>query len=253
MWSAEQFVRALEPHVERYKTDNAWVSWWSDEDIDNAWRMYSTSSTSSLGFLLLGDTKIRKDETLLMNFGTATAHDIQEVQERALVAELSDRRRVISHGTAPDIHYEAAKGPGSILSDDKWTPMLNDSFMLGGIHAGMDFHLAEDFFQSRTARLQDQTPMTKWKYFFRDNPASFWSDRFGPRVFARECIGLKSAGYTPHFAHHGLVFVGGGGPGSLDFASYLQAVTDYGLTSRDKTLALRTIAEFLFNDRDALS
>ena len=70
-------------------------------------------------------------------------------------------------------------------------------------------------------------------------------------MFARECIGLKIAGYKPNFANHGLVFSGGSGMG-LDFAKYLQAVTDAGLTGRNKMLAMQNISEFLFGDRNAL-
>ncbi len=251
MWSLEEFVCALQPQVPRYKSDNAWVSWWSDEDVFNCWRMYKTSSRSQLGFLLLGDTKIRKDQSLLMNFGTATAHNIQEEEERKLVARLSDQRKVISAGTA-GVRYDPAKGTGSILSDDKWTPMLNDSFMLGGLHVGAEFHLAEDLFASKTMNLVGSTPQEKWLHFFRQNKLSFWDLNRGiPRVFARECLGLKTAGYKPHFSDHGLAFSGNDGV-SVDFERYLRVITESGLTSNNMTLAMQTISEFLFNDRAAL-
>jgi hypothetical protein len=251
MLSPEDFVKALEPHVARYKSDNSWVSWWSDEDILNSWDMYRTSSTSSLGFLLLGDTKIRMDQNLLMNFGTATAHSIQEEKERALVAELSDRRKVMSFGTK-GVKYEKAKGTGSILSDDKWTPMLNDAFMLGGLHAGFSFTLAEDFFHSKTAHLQGKTAQEKWQHFFQTNKISFWDHgRQIPRVFARECMGLKAAGYRPTFSEHGLVFSGGSGIG-LDFDKYLKIITTSGLTDKDLNRVMKHISEFLFNDPEAL-
>ena len=248
MWTLQSFVPALTPHVQQYKTDNAWVSWWSDDDVYNAWRMYKTSSTSSLGFLLLGDTKIRKDQTLLMNFGTATAHDIQEKEERRIVAELSDRRKVMSYGTS-GVRYEPAQGTGSILSDNKWTPMLNDSFMLGGIHSGAEFHLAEDFFNAKTAHLSGMAAKDKWLHFFQKNKLTFWGG-FGPRVFSRECICLKAAGYKPNFANHGLVF--SNGAGSFDYGKCLRVVNTSGLTNRNMTLAMQSISEFLFDDPNAL-
>jgi hypothetical protein len=248
MLTIEQFTRELTPLVERYKTDNAWVKWWTDEDIYYAWRMYKTSSTASLGFLLLGDTKIRKDQTLLMNFGTATANNIQEENERRVIAEISDRRKVMSYGTK-GIKYETAKGTGSVLSDDKWTPMLNDSFMMGGIHSGSQFHLAEDFFFAKTSRLGAISPQEKWLHFFKNNPLSFWA-AFGPRVFSRECICLKAAGYRPNFSDHGLVFTCPASP--LTFEQCLQAVTQSGLTGGNKNLVIQNISDFLFNDKNAL-
>jgi hypothetical protein len=250
MWNATNFVTALLPQVQRYKADNSWVRWWSGEDVFNAWRMYKTSSTASLGFLLLGDTKIRKDNSLLMNFGTATAHNIQEQQERELVAQLTKQRDALSRGGAMDNQYGAVKGPGSILSDDKWTPMLNDSFMLGGMHKGSEFHLAEDLFHAKTAHLQGMTAREKWNYFFNETPTTFWNNGV-PRVFARECIGLKLAGYRPHFSEFALVFSGAGGM-RLDFSQYLQGVTNAGLTGGSKAAAISEISTFLFNDPGAL-
>ena len=154
----------------------------------------------------------------------------------------------MSYGTS-DVKYQPAKGTGSILSDDKWTPMLNDSFMLGGIHSGADFQLAEEFFHSKTARLGNVSPKDKWLHFFQQNKLTFWAP-FGPRVFARECICLKAAGYKPNFANHGLVFTGGGG--SIDFAKCLRVVNTSGLTNKNMSLTMQSISEFLFDDRNAL-
>lgn len=234
--------------VERYHKDNAWVKWWAEDDVLNAWKMYKTSSNTQLGFLLLGDTKIRKDQSLLMNFGTTTANDIQEAEERRVIAEISDRRKVMSYGTR-GVKYLPAKGTGSILSDSRWTPMLNDSFVLGGIHKGSQFHLAEELFHAKTSRVTAATPREKWLHFFNHNPLSFWAS-FGPRVFARECICLKAAGYRPNFSNFGLVFSGPATP--IKFESVLQAITQSGLTASNKTLAMQNISSFLFNDKNAL-
>ena len=45
--------------------------------------------------------------------------------------------------------------------------MLNDSFMLGGIHSGAEFHLAEELFFS-IAGTVGGTSEEKWKYFFSE-------------------------------------------------------------------------------------
>ena len=249
LYDVDGFVAALAPHVEKYKHDNSWVSWWTKDDVYNSWRMYKTAGTSSLGFLLLGDTKIRKDATLLMNFGTATAHDIQEEPERRLVAMLSDRRRMISRGTA-GVHYQPAKGTGSILSDNKWTPMLNDSFMLGGIHAGQNFILAEDDFFGQTQRRPATSAKEKWLYYFQKNKVTFWNDQFGPRVFARECICLKAAGYRPSFNNLQLGFEKGAG--TLNFDKCLRVLNTSGFTNKNKALLMKSISDFLFDDANAL-
>ncbi len=250
MWQLGEFVEKLEHLEQQYHDDNAWVSWWSHRDVLNCWRMYNTSKRPSTGFLLLGDTKIRSSVELLMNFGTATAHDIQEEEEREVVAALTRRRAAM--GT-PAIQYDQVKGTGSILSDDKWTPMLNDSFMLGGIHKGLEFHLAENLFHANTLHMQGMTAAEKWRYFFQTNPMSFWDNRYGiPRVFARECIGLKTAGYRPFFSDYSLIFHGPAASTQFDFAQYLAAINTAGLTANNKAAAMEAISDFLFGDRDAI-
>jgi len=250
-WNIVGFTYELWPQVQRYHDENGWVTWWTQEDIWNCWRMYKTASASSLGFLLLGDTKIRKDESLLMNFGTTTAHNIQEEAERKTLERLAKERNDLSRNTQ-NIKYPAPKGPGSILSDDKWTPMLNVSFMLGGIHSGAEFHLAEELFFS-IAGTVGGTSEEKWKYFFQNNKASLWDVTHNiPRVFARECVGLKTAGYKPFFSDHSLIFRSPGPSKGLTFEKYLTAISTSGLTANDKTLAIQNVAEFLFNDQSYL-
>ena len=248
MMNIAQFSTQLYQLLDRYQQDNAWVKWWAADDIHNSWKMYKTSSNTQLGFLLLGDTKIRKDRSLLMNFGTTTANDIQEAEERRVIAEISDQRKVMSYGTQ-GITYQPAKGLGSILSDSRWTPMLNDSFVLGGIHSGAEFHLAEALFQAKSGRKINLSVKEKWLHFFKNNPLTFWAD-FGPRVFARECICLQAAGYQPVFSSLGLVFAGPAK--NVSFDTLLTAITQSGLTAGNKHLAMANISRFLFDDEKVL-
>ena len=253
MWGATEFFYQLRMMEWTYHHDNAWVRWWSDQDIVNCWRMYNTSKRPSTGFLLLGDKKIRTCEVLLKNFGTATANKLERPNERLLVEKLNKWRQGLNVNTShppAKVQYNDVEGTGSILLNP-WTPMLNDSFMLGGIHNGLAFHLAEDLFHANTLHMQGMTADEKWRDFFQTNPM-FWDNNTGsPRIFARECIGLKAAGYRPFFSDYSLIFHGPAAP-QFNFALYLAAINTAGLTAYNKAAAMEAISDFLFGDRDAI-
>jgi hypothetical protein len=64
-WNYFGFVQALnECHDYRKDPVNSWCTWWSKNpmmDAVNAWRLYQCALKSSLGMLILGSAKIRKD------------------------------------------------------------------------------------------------------------------------------------------------------------------------------------------------
>ena len=68
---------------------------------------------------------------------------LPQLEELKLVEELEKRR---SAGRSAPALRDAPKvlGSGSILNDRNWTPLLNDSFILGGVHGNREFHFAED-------------------------------------------------------------------------------------------------------------
>lgn len=274
MWSSLQFLNHLEPLYEQYKTDNRWVSWWTNPqtDILNSWRLYRAAYQSSVGFLLLGDTKIRKDPALVMNFGLSSAGGVQDPPEVRLVEELQRKRGLVP----ADRNAPRVVGVGSILSDKNWTPMLNDSFVLGGIHRGQQFHLAEDeahrFMNRPTSGPQTigrealeqrravfgaavrfqpgaEAVYRAWKEFFRANPTQFWGP-WGPRVFAREVLGLRAFGYHPVFKEQALIFTTAspGTSSQATFSEYLNTLRSVNFQVPDRAAILTAIRQYLFFD-----
>lgn len=142
----------------RYKS--AWGTWLSpQETINNAWLLYSTLLRPSdeksdsglwLDFQLLGDTKIRTDPTLLANFGNTEATGLQGVdEENAVASAVALLLKAKSDDGSPLASREGsardAMRGGVILSEAGWSTMLNDAFMLAGIHEKKDFHFVGEF------------------------------------------------------------------------------------------------------------
>ena len=151
-------------------------------------------------------------------------------------------------------------GSGSILSTRGWSPMLNDAFIMGGVHAGHQFHVALNndesglFDRTKNAGLSTRD---NWRLFFRANPRSLWdSERGVPRVLMREFICLKASGYAPNFEREQLIF-GNKKDGAADkavFRVYLTALHELGFqrASESKDKLAKAVSEFLFEDGDAL-
>jgi hypothetical protein len=151
-------------------------------------------------------------------------------------------------------------GSGSILSTRGWSPMLNDAFIMGGVHSGHQFHVALNndesglFDRTKNAGLSTRD---NWRLFFRANPRSLWdSERGVPRVLMREFICLKASGYAPNFDREQLIF-GNKKDGAADkavFRVYLTALHELGFqrASESKDKLAKAVSEFLFEDGDAL-
>jgi hypothetical protein len=183
--------------------------------IISAYRVYKLARTAPLGLILLGDTKIRKDALLIANVGLLSAGGVQDPEERALLAETTKKSQG-THQPPPIV------GAGTILSDATWSPILNDSLVIGGANGHREFHFAEDRartvsatgFRARLAQAVQSGPalnlspaQAKWHEFFRRNPDSFWNSMAKiPRVLARELIGLQAFGYSPQFFEQQLSF-----------------------------------------------
>jgi hypothetical protein len=255
-----QFVSALSECGDyRQSPFNRWCTWWSKDprtDVLNAWRLYNCANRASVGMLLLGGAKIRKDPALLGNFGISSQAGPYDPEEKAIVAELERLRGTqrLAPGLtdAPDV-----AGLGSILSDRTWTPLLNDAFILGGAHAGHEFHLVEDavdnYFNFRKTRAtfepERATTTEKWMGFFKAHPELLWDQKLGnPRVLARELIGLKTCGYEPQFFPVQLSFAKTS-TGHPTFKSYHNALAAANCRPGQSAELLRYISRFLF-DRD---
>jgi hypothetical protein len=269
MWTNEEFWTRAIACWDRYRSQDGWFKWGvgnTDARLLAGLKMYCNVSQGRL-MPLLGDAKIRQDETLVMNFGLASGSGSEDQE---MIDKLNAKRRNIALNTShPAIPIS---GSGAILNDQKWSPLVNDSFILGGSHRGMEFHLAlQDFNQFDMERQKARqafgsvapkyaTPartsehyQQKWKLYLIANPEVLWNSAFNvPRIFARELVGLKAFGYIPDFNAAGLGFRKAGG-GAADFATYLSALAEAGFIGPDKPRIISTVSEFLFENKNALS
>jgi hypothetical protein len=150
-------------------------------------------------------------------------------------------------------------GSGSILSTRGWSPMLNDSFIMGGVHSGHQFNVV---LTSEEQALYDRsmnsglTGRDNWRLFMRANPGMLWdSGRGVPRVLMREFICLLASGCKPEFERQALMFSSPKSPPSeASFKGYLEALHGVGFhdPERSKDKVVSKVAEFLFADKEAL-
>jgi len=272
MWTNEEFWMRASKCWNQYQSQEDWFKDWRNRNADlyilAGLKMYRSVSLGGL-MPLLGDAKIRQDGTLVGNFGLASGSGSED---QKMIDKLNKDRKDIAHKSiAPAI---PVSGSGSILNDKKWSPLVNDSFILGGVHRGMEFHLALQDFDQFDQELQNRrqafgpvapqyaaarvrTPeyyQQKWKVYLIANPEVLWNGSFAcPRIFARELIGLKTFGYVPSFNFGGLGFRPGSGGGNADFFQYLTALREAGFATLDKARILSSISGFLFGDAKGLN
>ena len=251
-WNSLQFMDALKACGTRYVSDNSWHKWGDQHRYSmDAFKLYHRASTNALGMLLLGSGKIRFDNGLLGNFGMTSGSGtddkmLEKVQ--GLQAQRTAMRTAPGMRDAPKV-----VGPGSILSDRNWSPLLNDSYILGGVHAGFEFHFAEDAASAEFATMPVQlTPAQKWQAFIKKHPETFWDDKNHlPRVLSRELIGLKTFGYRPEFSVHQLS-LRPTGSGNATFIRYLEALAAGGYTGKNRVRMFEVLSVFLFGTVAAL-
>jgi len=135
---------------------------WGGE-IDHAWLLYSNARSNDLGMLILGGEELRSDKDLLANFGTTAAAPAQNESQDTTFK--------------PGVRPSAKNKTGSVLKEKYWWPMMNDAWVLGGIHGLSEFHLA-------TASPDSVTNAELWEGKLRR-----------ARVLGREMIGLSAFGY----------------------------------------------------------
>lgn len=130
-----------------------WGDW--DTTVAEAWKVYRALTKEAGGLWLdvqlLGDTKIRLDPALLMNFGATGATGLQGRAEKDAIIEAAALRWAATHsGSGPtaaelaDVVAQAEKN-GNILSERSWSTLANDSFMVTGFHQLKDFHFVGEF------------------------------------------------------------------------------------------------------------
>ena len=273
-WTAAQFEMAASPVLMDYRSHHKWFDWGGKSDkeiITDAWRLYLRANENALGMLLLGDAKIRSGN-LLMNFGLASGNGLSDAREKQQIDEVFALRQRLSFNTGQ--RAVEALGPGSILNDKSWTPLLNDAFILGGVHGGHEFHWAEEglgqhslvgeqeFLQTRAkfgdAASQYQSALRRDEAYHKERlrhyllgHSNFWAGGL-VRIFARELLGLKRFGYEFVITGQALSFA----PatfGTGTFREYMNALADVNYFAGDTEKINGAISEFLFNDRRALS
>jgi hypothetical protein len=286
MLTKQEFIRQLFELKDQYRQDNQWVGkWtesWNDEDvmtrfIEAAYSLYHATSTNRLKLTLLGGTEIRLDRPLVKAFGVTGVTGVQDPQTKLWVQFAMYSRTHTAQGAGagpysrnPDRVPAPVTGSGSILSEKQWTPILNDCLILGAITAGQDFVLAftpeeqhdwEVLNASKVTKVQvlasrfGETPALKnaWKEFLNAHARMFF-DSFGPRVFAREILGLKWFGYRAEFTWHQLGFFPGSGRREMpNFRTYVTKLHNVHFHSPcDRVKIREEISTFLFGDAKAL-
>ncbi|WP_152049235.1 hypothetical protein [Tautonia marina] len=284
---------------------------WNDDEmmeeyIEAAWNLYAATATNKLKMTILGGTAIRMNIQLIKNFGVTGANGIQdrvtgrivqnERQTRALRArfpkdgagvlnprflersantpELRQERDQLKQQTAARLASPVTLG-GSILSEQNWTPILNDALILGGITSGQIFRLGlipeeqaawRKLFATYSNKAQQgvinrhgrsQMCDDTWKQFFNSNRSIFF-EPWGPRVFTRELLGLSFFGYKPKFSWHELYFIPdrAGMPDPTP-QRYLEGLREVQFEARPRRPAneskiMRAISKFLFGNELAL-
>lgn len=287
----EEVARAVAQELKglsaSYIADNSWFRFYSasgtepmspDRYAEAAGRAYVHSKKAVVP-LLLGDSKLRTDQEVVDNFGVSDAEAASAAASSSASASVRAAVPAVPVAGGPSSASSGARpagsstppaaAPGGVLSNAKWSPMLNDAFMLGGIKHKKQFvytPVGDDlsFIRSiapagaappgATKEQQVQAGMTVWKSFFLAKPGQLW-DRGFPRVFARELLGMKKFGYKAAPTSTNLSFdcpLPEPPPGAT-FANYLTYLTECHFQQPSKQMVLEEIGEFLFNDKQALA
>lgn len=245
-WNA--FKREVEALQGIYRQDNRWVGWWRHASWNNAcvmpayiraaFRLYEATARNELGIVVLGGTSIRMARDLIFAFGITGLNGIQDaptvVAARAAEADRNAPRPTVDRNGVPppapanpDNRIVPVNGVGSILSEDRWTPILNDALIIGSATAQHDFVIALDRYEQgiwreceatlkpELARMHtryaarfggnppesflkstDEYRQMVWQRFFNWNLKMFWDTNYNiPRVLTRELLGLSMFGY----------------------------------------------------------
>lgn len=267
---------------QRYSNDNAWFEFQTPGNrfdmekpvsyIAAAYVAYNKVYENPTRTTLLGDTKLRTDYDLVQNFGLSSARGVQEEDCKKFIEDLQNQRKNIAEGmfiggSSSSSASANAKsgaaipvvGAGSILSTQKWSPMLNDSFIMSGAHCGHDFALAltGDEIVAYDSCVSPTDDRERWRQFFLKSPGSLWSESKAgsfPRVLVRELIGLITFGYEPHFHKNQLGFTlkYPQAASEATLSGYLTALRKLRFQEKDKEACMGAVAQFLFLKPDAL-
>ena len=130
MWATQaEFNQAVLAVADKYQALERTFSWLKSFDVTKAFALYTNAARSRFNFLVCGRTRINQDrnrvegssieEVDLFNLG-ATHHSPVNQDVRASYS-----------GTGSVLHYRSG-----------WHFLLNDAWLLGGVHSESEFHLA---------------------------------------------------------------------------------------------------------------
>ena len=277
--TAADVAKKLKELSADYLADNSWFRFYSggdgfdpmtpDKYADAAGKAYEHVQKATTA-LPLGDTKIRSDADLVKNFGLsdadappATATPPSSQSATAMVA--TSGPTAIGMTPRPGAASSSAPSPGAILSNKKWSPMLNDAFIMGGVHMCEQFVFAPvgddlSFIGALVPsggggspkQQQIDAAIPAWRAFFQSKSYLLW-DRNYPRVFVRELLGLQKFGYTAAPTAVNLSFdcTNKALAETATFKEYVQELKDSGFYANDQRKVLPIIATFLFGKSNA--
>ena len=170
MYTDEQaFVDEIRREYATIKGQNIWAKKYFEHELPSnsasqhpeisarrCWALYTASRDNALGFLLLGEVSMRSKIELVQNFGLSSAsghEDDEPWLSPWLGSEIKNPLEAQANLSNVDpatldpkknAHLAGLQGPGSILSDRLWTPLMNDAWLLGGVHRQQSFHLVTE-------------------------------------------------------------------------------------------------------------
>jgi hypothetical protein len=278
--TAADVAKKLKELSADYLADNSWFRFYSggdgfdpmnpDKYADAAGKAYVHVQKATTP-LPLGDTKIRSDAELVSNFGVSDAEAPPPTTSTSTSTMTSTSgptpigtmaRAGSSTSTSTS---SSASPPGAILSNKKWSPMLNDAFIIGGVHMCEQFvfapvgddlsfigSLAPGGAGGSPKQQQIDAAIPAWRAFFQTKSYLLW-DRGYPRVFVRELLGLQKFGYTAAPSAVNLSFdcTDKGLAETATFKEYVQELKDTGFYANDQRKVLPIIAAFLFGKNNA--
>jgi hypothetical protein len=303
-WNA--FKREVEALQDIYRQDNRWVGWWRHASWNNAcvmpayiraaFRLYDATARNELEFVVLGGTSIRMARDLIFSFGITGLNGIQDAPtvvaargaqaDRAAPRPTLDRKgQPLPPPANPDDRVVPVIGVGSILSEDRWTPILNDALIVGSATARHDFVIALDRYEQgiwreceitlkpELARLRaryaarfggnppesflkntEEYRQMVWQRFFSWNMGMFWDARFNiPRVLARELLGLSMFGYEVKLGDKQIGFSPSPNAPDPTFTAYvngLRALRFQDNTARPRIM--QALSTYLLGERHAI-
>ncbi|WP_116211436.1 hypothetical protein [Streptomyces olivoreticuli] len=196
--SKDEFVKAAKAAEKIYKEAGLGKSWdghdaFSAERVGVAWCVYSAvlKARKDLGPQFLG----------LVIGGLRTEEDPE--QQGAGI----DPKVKKNFGTMDETTKQFAQ-MGCVLDSKRWSVLVNDSWLLAGVHDAQEFFLA--------------SPRTEANVF------DFAEGRL--RVFGRELAGLRAFGYKfmdSPWPRLGEVEASGGGGLTADFIEYQKKAAEY--------------------------